>query len=109
MNNFDLYIIAFFYTVTTITTVGYGDVYSHTSTERILSTVMMLLGVISFSFLTGSLTSILTNIDATNAGLKQRIATLNEIKKVYGINNRLFVELKKALNYDHNKYLLNNY
>ena len=47
-----------YFTVTTITTVGYGDIYATETAERMLGILTMLIGVIAFSFSTGSLSSI---------------------------------------------------
>ena len=55
----ELYIIAVYFTVTTITTVGYGDISATETNERILGIVTMLIGVIAFSFSTGALSSII--------------------------------------------------
>ena len=57
-SNYDLYITAVYFTVTTITTVGYGDIYATETAERMLGILTMLIGVIAFSFSTGSLSSI---------------------------------------------------
>ena len=54
-----MYIVSFYFTVTTITTVGYGDIKGHTTIERVFCTITMILGVVSFSFASGSLASIL--------------------------------------------------
>ena len=55
----DLYIAAFYFVVTTIATVGYGDITSNTSYEKLFTIVMMLIGVTSFSFATSFLASLL--------------------------------------------------
>ena len=39
-----------------------------------------IIGVIAFSFATGALSSIISNYDSTEAKLKERIATLNQIR-----------------------------
>jgi hypothetical protein len=59
----ELYLSAVYFSVTTITTVGYGDVSGYSNMERIFCIFLMLLGVISFSFSTGSLSSILNSYD----------------------------------------------
>ena len=64
-----LYVTAVYYTVTTITTVGYGDINGQNTLERSFSIVIMIIGVISFTFATGSLSSILQNYDQANAKL----------------------------------------
>lgn len=58
-----LYLTSFYFAVTTITTVGYGDITGSNTMERGISVVVMLIGVISFSFATGALSSIMQNYD----------------------------------------------
>ena len=52
-----LYLTSFYFTITTITTVGYGDISASTFLEKIMAISMMLLGVIAFSFASGTLTN----------------------------------------------------
>jgi hypothetical protein len=59
----DMYIIAIYWAVQTATTVGYGDVLTTNSTERIFCAFMMVIGVIAFSFANGALSSIIQNYD----------------------------------------------
>ena len=66
---YQLYITSFYYTVSTITTVGYGDISGVNTLERGMAIVIMILGVMAFSFATGSLSSILQNYDHANAKL----------------------------------------
>jgi hypothetical protein len=53
------YLTSVYFTVTTITTVGYGDVNIRTKMEKSFQVLIMLIGVIAFSFASGSLASIL--------------------------------------------------
>lgn len=55
----EMYTIGFYWTITTITTVGYGDISAKNTEERILASFIMIIGVIAFSFSTGSLSSII--------------------------------------------------
>ena len=52
------YLLSFYFTVTTITTVGFGDVSITTPYEMIFCIFTMLIGVIAFSLASGSLASI---------------------------------------------------
>ena len=67
MDSRDQYLTSFYFTITTITTVGYGDISGSTNVEKIFCILMMLTGVISFSVLSGSLANILQNYDVSNA------------------------------------------
>lgn len=62
-NMMDLYASSIYFVMQTITTVGYGDITIVTPTERIICILLQLIGVISFSFASGALTSIIANID----------------------------------------------
>lgn len=61
MNDADLYITSFYFTVTTIMTVGYGDITAFSMIERVICIFLMLIGVVAFSFATGAISSIITN------------------------------------------------
>jgi len=58
-SNSDIYTVSFYWVVSTITTVGYGDISGSNNLERWFCSFMMLIGVISFSFANGSLASII--------------------------------------------------
>lgn len=103
MVDYELYVTSFYFTVTTIVTVGYGDIHAYNTVERVISIFLMIIGVIAFSFATGSLSSILSNYDASQAKLKEKIATLNDIRTDYDIGPDLYDELRIAIKYDHSK------
>jgi hypothetical protein len=59
MEDLDLYVTSFYFTVTTIMTVGYGDITAISLMERLLCILLMLIGVVAFSYATGSISSII--------------------------------------------------
>jgi len=67
LDTFDLFEVSFYYVVTTITTVGYGDISGTNTLERIICCFLMLSGVIAFSYATGTLSTIMSSYDSTNA------------------------------------------
>ena len=77
--HFDLYIVSFYWTITTITTVGYGEIRAVNISERIFCSIIMVIGVMSFSFANGSLSSILSSSDLKKQNYNQKIETLNLI------------------------------
>lgn len=62
-DDIDLYIKVCYFIVTTISTVGYGDMVANTQTERIFCIIVMFSGVTVFTFISGALSSILSNYD----------------------------------------------
>jgi uncharacterized membrane protein YcgQ (UPF0703/DUF1980 family) len=89
--------------VTTLVTVGYGDIRAYSTIEQYVCMVLMLLGVIVFSFTTGSLSSLITSYDSREAILKEKISTLNMISNEYSLDNNTFNRLAKTIKYDHHK------
>ena len=67
MSNSELYLTSFYFTTTTITTVGYGDFSGSTIAEKIFCTFIMIIGVMSFSLSSAALVSLFSNLDSSNA------------------------------------------
>lgn len=64
MDNIDLYITSMYFTITTITTVGFGDISPKTPVEEIFGVCIMCLGVVGFSYATGALSSLMGTLDS---------------------------------------------
>ena len=75
-----LYIMSFYFIVTTTSTVGYGDLSPSTTIERLYGIVTMLAGVTAFTFISGALSSILSNYDNQQAQLQEKLLYLGKLK-----------------------------
>ena len=82
-SDIEIYTSAFYFTVATIVTVGYGDISAANSFERAYVILLMLIGVVTFSFTTGALSSIISSYDSSQAKLKEKMATLRDINSQY--------------------------
>ena len=60
------YYVSIYWAITTLTTIGYGDITPGTNIERLVACVWMLVGVGFYSFTIGSMTTVLGNIDTKN-------------------------------------------
>jgi hypothetical protein len=86
-----------YFTVTTVLTVGYGDISAFSIYEKIFCIMLMLIGVLSFSFATGALSSIIASYDSKEAQLKEKIATLNDLKQAYDLDVDMFYNLARTI------------
>mmetsp|Transcript_9973 Transcript_9973/g.15063 ORF Transcript_9973/g.15063 Transcript_9973/m.15063 type:complete len:115 (-) Transcript_9973:2561-2905(-) len=93
MSTMELYATATYFTMQTLTTVGYGDIALANSAERVFCIFIQLTGVISFSFTSGSLTNIITNQDSMNAKNQEKIDVLNKIFKEFKLPSDLYYQL----------------
>ena len=100
VSNAALYAIAFYWTITTITTVGYGDISGVNNLEKIFCSIVMIVGVISFSFANGALASIIQNYDQTNASYQEKLNILNQAYKEYQLPLDLYIKIKKTMGYE---------
>lgn len=81
--NSQFYTVSFYWTIQTITTVGYGDLTMMNISEKSFATFIMIIGVFAFSFANGSLASIIQNYDHANAAYQDKLTMLNKIQKDY--------------------------
>ena len=54
-------VVSCYFALTTLSTVGYGDLYPKAKTEMIVAVIVMLLGVAFFSYIMGAFIEILSN------------------------------------------------
>lgn len=59
-----LYNKSMYWTITTLTTVGYGDITPSTNAERIYTMMVMILGVGLYGFVIGNISSLLVKVDS---------------------------------------------
>jgi hypothetical protein len=63
------YTLSMYFVITTMTTVGYGDFSGQTTSERLFVIFLMLIGVLSFTYISGALASVISNVDSSQAEL----------------------------------------
>eukprot|EP00210_Caulerpa_lentillifera_P001188 g1144.t1 len=80
-SNFDKYVTALYWSMSTLTTVGYGDVIPGNSTEKIMSMIGMVIGVTVFAYFMGSMSSMMSSLNNTNTRITRKTIALEEFLK----------------------------
>lgn len=83
------YIDAIYWCITTITTVGYGDISPVTDLQKTLTMVAMFLGVAVYGYVIGNVASLLSNIDKTKANYLKQIEDINSYLSYKSVPKRL--------------------
>ena len=71
--------------------------------------ILMLIGVVSYSYAIGSLSSLLTSLDTKTAKLKEKLSILENIRREFRLSFVLYKKMKRAIHFDHNKDLTDKY
>jgi hypothetical protein len=101
------YITAFYWVVTTLTTVGYGDILGYTPQEYIFNMIVEFIGIAFFSFIMGSINSVLLaddTIDMTEEQLERVDIWLVKLD-----NSRARKQLPKLLYQKIKDYIADSY
>jgi len=98
--NASLYLTSLYYVISTIATVGYGDIFSGTVPEQILSILLMLLGAGFYSYTVGIMASIFSSRENRLASLKRKISIANEFAHEIKASKVLKRRIRKILEYN---------
>lgn len=93
-----VYLIAFYWATTTLTSVGYGDITPQNQTEYVVGTICMTIIAYVWAYIVGSIVSILSNIDPHTASFKQNVDCLNQLMEKRGLPHELRLKLRTYLN-----------
>lgn len=99
MSDPDIYFVSFYWVITTLSTVGYGDISAKNITERIYCILLMMAGTVWFSYINGTIFSLLQTYDHKQAALDAKIEFLDGLKNHYNINKQLYLNVRRNLEY----------
>ena len=100
----EIYVNAFYFILTTITTVGYGDISGSTTYEYLYSMIVEFVGLTFFSFLTGTISVMFSGdqsfeslINARMEELDLWLLRLENCNKEEKIPNKLYHSIKEFI------------
>ncbi|XP_035674113.1 potassium voltage-gated channel subfamily H member 7-like [Branchiostoma floridae] len=79
------YWISFYFATSTMTSTGYGDIVPSTTTGRVLSMVVMIVGLLLCGYCVSTLAATLANMDAARVEYQGRLTAARQFMKDHGI------------------------
>ena len=76
---------AVYWVVTTLTTVGYGDIHPTSNIGRIYTMIVMMIGVGMYGFIIGNISTILVSANVPRAANREKMALIASYMKQYNI------------------------
>lgn len=93
------YVRALYWSVTTLTTVGYGDITPDTIPQTIYNMLVMILGVGIYGYVIGNIASLLANIDVAKAHHQEKMDRITAFLKYRQIPPELSQRITGYYNY----------
>ncbi len=87
------YIRSLYWTVTTMTTVGYGDITPHVNYEYIFTIIVMIIGAFMYAFIIGNIASLISTLDVQKVSYWSKIDSI----KLYLQHRGVPVELNERV------------
>ena len=101
-NFLQLYLISIYYTITTLTTVGYGDLTCVNFKEKIFGLFLEIVGIFAYSWALTSISNYIKILNDKTEELSNNIKILDEIKLTYpNFSDELYDRIKRYLKYKH--------
>ena len=103
----DIYVTAIYYLMTTLTTVGYGDISVRTTYERFYQIILLLVGTCAYSWILTFISNYIKKMNEQYIDFENKIKILGEIRISYPLlKNELYEKIIRYLKYNksENKY-----
>lgn len=91
------YVISLYFTVTTLFTVGYGDIVPHNSTERVYVIVCLIFGCLIYSFLISVISIFLSPPNSKKLLVESKILALKKLGEEFNLSLSLQKKVERSI------------
>ncbi|OMJ72010.1 hypothetical protein SteCoe_29654 [Stentor coeruleus] len=94
-----LYLRSLYFIMTTLATVGYGDIAANNDLERILVIIWIIIVMFFMTFNISSMSNMMSSIDTKDSIMQYKISVIDDFCKESKLSKELRIKLKDALKY----------
>lgn len=98
---FGRYISALYFSVYTITTIGYGDVTPTNTIERTYTTILMFVGAACFAFIISQVSNLAQELSSSSVHHRQRMDTLMDLASYRNLDTELVFQIRRYFQRDY--------
>ena len=80
-----IYIRSLYWTVTTMTTIGYGDITPHLNYEYVFTIIVMIIGASLYAFIIGNIASLISTLDVQKASYWSKMDAMKLYMRYRGV------------------------
>jgi hyperpolarization activated cyclic nucleotide-gated potassium channel 2 len=99
VSNSEVYVTALYFTFTTMTTVGYGDILPNSTSSRMYVTFTMILSCGIFAYTLGSIGSLVAKQNAEATVYREKVVNLNQYMRKNNLPGELQFRVRRFLEY----------
>ncbi|HOJ50788.1 MAG TPA: cyclic nucleotide-binding domain-containing protein [Spirochaetota bacterium] len=99
LTNSENYLRAFYWALTTVSTIGYGDITPSNNVQIIFTICVQLVGVGMYGFIIGNISSLLANVDIARRQFQEKLDKINIFLKYRNIPYRLQEKINEYYSY----------
>jgi hypothetical protein len=101
LSDSDLYLASLYFHWVSIFTIGYGDITSKNSTERLYNCFLLFIGVFVYSFTVSQISNILTSDDESTSRHLKNLNILQSLENKYNIPQNFYKKIYRFLTHNH--------
>ena len=92
-------LIAVYFSLTSLSTIGFGDFHPRADSERIFCAIILVLGVMIFSYIMGNFISMIESYKLLNEELGEddKLSQFFGLMKKYNKNKEIDIEIRKKI------------